>query len=207
MSSFAKPSTRLRFPCLLLLATFAFTAVRCTSPAQTGDDGEPYRTIRVEPRRDTELARKLNQEGLVHLQRAELQDAHESFTQALAADVEFGPAHNNLGKVYFRQSDWYKAAWEFEYARKLMPKHAQPCNNLGLVLEQAGELDRAVDQYRQAVTFDNSVEFQGNLARALIRRGERTKEVRLLLSDIIERDTRPDWVLWARQQQASFPKE
>jgi hypothetical protein len=31
-----------------------------------------------------------------------------------------GPAHNNLGIVYYRQKKYYLAAWEFQYAAKLM---------------------------------------------------------------------------------------
>ena len=189
---------------LLSLVFVALIATGCTTTAGTGDDAEPYRTIRVEPGRNTDEARRQNQIGLDHLERGDLIKASDAFGKALAADVEYGPAHNNLGKVYFKQADWYKAAWEFEYARKLMPKHAEPCNNLALVLEQAGELDRAVILYREATVLDGSIEYRGNLTRALIRRGERTDEVRNLLQQIIQEDSRTDWVMWARQQHATM---
>lgn len=194
--------------CLLLslpLAAAALAAIGCQS-ADSAAAG-PYRTIRVEPRRDTEAARSANQRGLDHLAKGDLDRAAEEFGAALTADVEFGPAHNNLGKVYFKRKDWYKAAWEFEYAAKLMPRRAEPRGNLGLVFEEAGELDKAVDQYRQAISLDSGhIEHKANLVRALIRRGDRTDEVRQLLQQVIEQDTRPQWQLWAQQQQALIGK-
>jgi hypothetical protein len=32
-----------------------------------------------------------------------------------------GPAHNNLGIVYYRQKKYYLAAWEFQHAARLYP--------------------------------------------------------------------------------------
>ena len=162
----------------------------------------PYRTVAAEPGRDTEAARRANQVGLAHLAKGEVDQAAEAFRQALTADVEFGPAHNNLGKVYYRQTDWYRAAWEFEYASKLLPRHAEPRNNLALVLERAGQLDRAVECYREAAGLDpDNIQYRANLVRALIRRGDRTDEVRTLLGQLLETDARPEWRAWARQQQ------
>jgi hypothetical protein len=34
-----------------------------------------------------------------------------------------GPAHNNLGIVYYRRKKYYLAAWEFQYAARLMAYH------------------------------------------------------------------------------------
>lgn len=167
------------------------------------DDKAAYRTITAEPLRDTETAKKANALGLKYLAEDRLDLAEKEFTRALAADVDFGPAHNNLGKVYFKNHDMYKAAWEFEYACKLLPKQASPRNNLGIVLEESGELDRAVEYYRQAVALEpDNVEYAGNLARALIRRGDHTDEVRGLLKKVLAKDTRPEWLTWAKRQEA-----
>src|SRR6056297_1233887 len=138
---------------ILFLAIPALFVPGCN--AGDGEESVGYKTVVAEPMRDTEAARRANQAGLEHLDSGQLDQAEEDFRRALTADVEFAPAHNNLGKVYFQQERWYKAAWEFEYARKLLPRYAEPYNNLGLVLERAGELDQAVENYRKAVSLDS----------------------------------------------------
>jgi Tfp pilus assembly protein PilF len=186
----------------LCLAAATLAGAGCQSAGSDPAAGA-YRTIRVEPRRDTDAARRANQRGLDFLAKGDLDRAAEQFGAALTADVEFGPAHNNLGRIYFAKKDWYKAAWEFEYAAKLMPRRAEPRGNLGLVLEEAGELDKAVDQYRQAISLDpGNIEYKANLVRTLIRRGEQTDEVRQLLQQVIDQDARPQWQTWAKQQQS-----
>jgi len=159
------------------------------------------RMISTEPLRDTETAQRKNSIGLEHLAKGETDKAITAFEMAIMADVEFGPAHNNLGKAYFKQKILYKAAWSFERARKLIPKNPEPLNNLGLVSERAGELDEAVEYYRQAVKLDpENTSCRANLARAMIVRGDHGNEVRSLLTQIIKEDNRPEWLLWARKQ-------
>jgi len=190
-------------PTYVLLVLPLLFAVGCESGSSTTE--ARYRTVSAEPRRNTELAKQLNQQGLEHLRAERLDQAADHFQRALTADVEFGPAHNNLGRVYYERQRWYEAAVEFDAAAKAMPKRAEPRNNLGLVLEEAGEIDRAVKHYREAVGVEpNNIEYRANLARALLRRGDRTEEVRTLLQQIVDEDERPDWIVWARQQLAGF---
>lgn len=172
---------------------------------RTRQGSADYRTVPSDPHRDTASARRLDVQGREQMAKGEIKRAAELFKQALTADVEYGPAHNNLGKVYFRQKDWYQAAWEFEYAGKLMPRRAEPRNNLGLVLERSGDLDKAIDRYHEAVELDpDNVEYRGNLARALIQRGDRNEEVLKLLETIAQRDTRPEWQTWAKRHLATM---
>jgi Flp pilus assembly protein TadD len=117
----------------------------------------------------------------------------------------YGPAHNNLGKAYFHQDKLYLAAWEFQYAMKLMPNTPEPRNNLGLVFESAGKLDDAVASYDEAMRLEpDNVQFIGNLARARVRRGDRDDDLRELLDKLVMRETRPDWADWARGQLATM---
>lgn len=182
--------------CALMLISLGCAGQETVTPPKVS-----YRTVTTGPLRNTEAAREANQRGLEHLHAGEIAEAGTAFRQAVERDIEFGPAHNNLGKVYYLQKDWYKAAWEFEYARKQMPRRAEPRNNLGLVLERAGELDNAVNYYREAVSLaPDDIHYRANLARALIRRGDRTPEVFALLRQILDQDTRPAWLIWAKQQ-------
>ena len=194
----------LRCALCLALAGALLAGGGCAGPG--GDDGQPdYRTVQAELGRDTEAAKKAHARGLDHLDRGELEPAAEAFRQALGHDSEFGPAHNNLGKVYFQQDRLYRAAKEFDYARRLMPKHPAPHNNLGLLHERSEEFDRAIEHYRRAVELGpKRVEFKVNLARALIRRGDRTQEVRKLLEQILDEGENADWLMWAKRQLATM---
>lgn len=182
---------------LILLAPFLWAAC---APSSAPPPRDGYRTITIDPKRDSEAAARFNSQGVEFLAKDQLGPAADAFTKALDVDVEFGPAHNNLGKVYYKQKDWYKAAWEFEYASKLLPRHAEPRNNLGLVLEESGQLDKAVEQYRQAIALSSDIQYRANLARCLLRRDGRTDEVRTLLQQVLEQDSRPDWRNWARRE-------
>jgi hypothetical protein len=105
--------------------------------------------------------------------------------------------------LYFAKDKLYLAAWEFEYARKLMPDNARAYNNLGLVYEQADRLEQAIEYFESAHRMDaRNPEFIGNLARAYLTQDDRAPEARALLSDLILFDTRPEWVAWAREQVA-----
>ena len=164
--------------------------------------GGSYRIVSTEVLRNTEAAKRANREGLEHLAEGRLTEAAEAFEQARKADVEYGPAYNNLGKVYFKQRKWHEAAREFDNAKRLLPYHPGPPNNLGLVFQQAGWFDEAVKQHRQAVNLaPGDVEYAGNLAMALIRRGDETDEVRDLLGQLTKQTTNREWLLWARKQQ------
>jgi Flp pilus assembly protein TadD len=169
------------------------------APASSSD--AHYETVATDPRRDTDLARKLTAQGVELADQAKWPEAEARFKRALDADVTFGPAHNNLGTVYLHENNLYLAAWEFQYASKLMPYQPEPRSNLGLALEAAGKLDDAVDSYDEALKIepDNPL-FLGNSARARLRRGDKDSKVREILAKLAYVDTRPDWVRWAREK-------
>lgn len=164
-----------------------------------------YTTIPANPTQDTDLARARYAEALQLLDKEAIVEAEGKLQEALAADLMFGPAHNALGKIYYQQKKLYLAAWEFEYAIKLMPHHAEPRNNLGLTLEAAGDFDQAVEKYATALQLaPENPQVIGNLARVHIRRGDRTDETRLLLDKLLLRDSRPEWAEWARETLATW---
>ena len=149
--------------------------------------------------RDTARARAENERALALIDQEKYDKAEELLKRAVAADVMFGPARNNLGLVYYHTNRLYLAAWEFENASRLMPHHPEPRNNLGLVLERAGRLEGAAESYAKARQIEpDNPEFIGNLARAKVRQGDRGTETRELLEELVLKDPRPEWTHWAR---------
>jgi len=149
--------------------------------------------------RDTSKARELNERALALVDQDKYEQAEPLLKRAVAADVMFGPARNNLGLVYYHTNRLYLAAWEFENASRLMPHHPEPRNNLGLVLERAGRLEGATESFAKARQIEpDNPEFIGNLARAKMRRGDRDAETRELLEELVLKDPRPEWTHWAR---------
>ncbi len=193
------------------LATFSRDALRglacvsalffvagCGSGAQR-PASDRYETVAPAPNRNADLARQENARAVALMDKGDHAGAESALKAALAADLMCGPAHNNLGKVFFRQGKLYLAAWEFQYAMKLMPNQPEPPNNLGLVFEAAGKLDEAAESYGKAVALEpENIHAMGNLARARVRRGDRDPEVRALLGRLVLRETRPDWLAWER---------
>lgn len=185
---------------ILGLAATGLLLVGCeTAPGQT----TRYQTPGTNETADTEAARHYNDLAVYAVEAGDLDTAEELLKDALTADVGYGPAHNNLGKVYLEQGRLYLAAWEFEYASKLMPYRPEPRNNLGLVLESVRKLDDAITQYQAAHRLEpNHPELIGNLVRAKLRRGDPPPEVRELLRELLLKDQRPEWRDWAEERLA-----
>ena len=185
-----------------LALALLLSLVACSANTRhRASDQDGYRTIPAQLGRDTEQARALTAKATAALNEGLAEDAEQLLRDALTEDVMYGPAHNNLGQLYYQQQRYYEAAWEFQYAIRLMPHQPIPRNNLGLVFEATGQLDEAVEQYGLAVAEEpDNPELLGNLARAHIRRGDRSPEVRDLLQQIVMKDTRPEWRAWAEAQ-------
>tara|TARA_R110002111_G_scaffold14005_4_gene38700 strand:+ start:133 stop:753 length:621 start_codon:yes stop_codon:yes gene_type:complete len=189
---------RLRF--LPVVGLCMLSALGCES-TPNNKAVERYQTVAPGVSGNTEKARELNTRAMALILDGQYDEAEELLKDALTADVTFGPAHNNLGRVYYAKNQFYTAAWEFEYAAKLLPHHAEPRNNLGLVFEAVGDYDEAVGHYEEALLIEpNNSELIGNLARTRLNRGDRDPEVRRLLKELMLRDTRPRWTEWAQDK-------
>ena len=161
-----------------------------------------YQTIAASDRHDTATAKQKHAAALVFIEEGvHLDKAEQLLNDALVADVTYGPAHNSLGTLYFMQKKSYLAAWEFEYAAKLMPDLAQPYNNLGLVYEHAGKYDDAISYYSMAISRDeHNPELIGNLVRSRMLDGDRSADLKQLVSDLALNHSHPRWSNWARDQ-------
>lgn len=144
-----------------------------------------------------------NATALEHIGRGEYSLAERELAVALSADPSCGPAHNNLGTVYLQRRDYYRAAWQFQYAAKLLPAAPQPCCNLGMVFEAVGNLSKAAEWYEKANAMDpDDIRVVGSLTRVYVRQGRRDERTRQLLQEVVMRTQSPIWREWAREQLA-----
>lgn len=196
-------ATRLRrVLCIALWVTWFVTWLGCASrPLQQ------YRTRDVEGTGDTATARKLNDRAVDVMQIGpdgcwlNLDKAEGLLCKSLSADSTYGPAHNNLGKIYYLQQKYYLAAWEFEYAMNLMPMRTEPMYNLATVFEEVGKLDQAIELYGLAHAAEpKNACIIGNFVRAQLKAGTPMESLQPLLEELVFLDTRPDWAHWARHQ-------
>jgi Tfp pilus assembly protein PilF len=187
---------------LLVVILLGFEAVGCNILEKR--EKRIYQTIAENPLRETRKAERLTVQAVKEIERGNLYKAEQTLEKALIADVTFGPAHNNLGQVYFQQGKLYLAAMEFDYARRLMPQRPEPYNNLGLVYERAGRTEEAIENFSLARALEpNNSEFVGNVVRVRMRRGDREADVQQMLRDLLLLETRPEWLEWVNEQLAS----
>ena len=185
---------------VMALGLAAAMVAGCRGP---GARPVPYKTLAEDLHRDPETARRQNTEAVGEIEAGDLDATQKTLTEALTADPFFGPAHNNLGAVYLQQKKFYLAAWEFQYAVKLMPYSAEPKTNLGLVYETVGRTDEAEKWYDAALTLEpDNPEIIGDLARTLVRARRTDEKTYRLLQDLVLKETRPDWAQWARDRLA-----
>jgi hypothetical protein len=149
---------------------------------------------------DPQMAHGLTLEALGVLE-SDPAKAEELLQSALKADPFDGPAHNNLGVLFLRQSKLYEAASEFEQARKLMPGNPDPRLNLGLTFEKAGLYERAFDAYDAALEASPThIRTIQAIASLTLRSGRTNVRLTGMLEDIALRGETSIWRNWAKEQ-------
>jgi Flp pilus assembly protein TadD len=153
----------------------------------------------AESARNPVEADRLSRQAADAIDRGELDRAEELLRRALAHDLYWGPAHNNLGVVFLERGQLYEAANEFEWARKLMPSEPDPRVNLGICLERAGRIEDAMASYDAAleVSPEHLPAIQG-AALLAVRSGREEPRLAGWLDAIAMRSDAP-WRGWARR--------
>lgn len=158
-----------------------------------------YETIGSVPVAQAEQAKKLNADALKAARKGNWEKAEQLLKEALESEVNYAPAHNNLGQIYLRRHQLYLAAWEFEFAINLMPDRVEPYINLGLVYETAGQLDKAAEAYESALQrASDSREAISCCARVAVKQDNDPGRTAWLLQQVVMHDDRQEWVRWAQ---------
>ncbi len=115
-------------------------------------------------------AEELFQRAVELQQAGQVQQAVETYHQAIDADDTLMECHYNLGLLYYRQKQWSKAAEGFRAALASAPDAAHAAYNLALAYDQAGLPQAAMAAYRQAMALNpNYMEAAYNLGLLLFQ--------------------------------------
>ncbi len=179
----------------------ALLALSLLSGCQASGGHRQYSTLPQSQHRDPVRAQQLNDEGLKAVEAGELNAAEEKFREALVKDLYSASAHNNLGLVLLQSDRHYEAAWEFDYAAKLVPESPEPRQNLALLYEHLGRIDLAIAEYETALEIDpNNLATMRYLARAYVKAGKNHEKVKTLFARLLEVPHDEQWDVWIRGQ-------
>lgn len=183
-----------------VLALTMLLVTGCGSPSRSS----PY-TAASESARDPAKAQRLTMEA-ADLLDEDPDKAEQLLREALAADLMHGPAHHNLGVAHLQRGDWYEAASEFEWARKLMPGHSDPRMNLALTFEKAGRISEALTTYQTALdVYPGHIPTIQAMTRLQVRSGQCDNQTRERLKVIALEGETHHWRAWAQERLALDP--
>jgi Flp pilus assembly protein TadD len=113
-----------------------------------------------------------NNLGNAFSKEGKIEEAVDSYHQALRLEPGYGVAHYNLGNLFAQQNKFKEAEYHLAKAIEINLLHAEAYNSMGNILARQGQLEGAVQQYRMALKLGflrDAVYF--NLAITLIKLG------------------------------------
>ena len=184
-----------------ILGGLLFGLVVLITSCASSHGTSPYESATTE-KRDTSAAEQLNREA-AELLTSDPTEAESLLRKALASDLFFGPAHNNLGVLHLGRGELYEAASEFEWARKLLPGNPDPRINLAITLERAGRNGDALAAYKAALEVQpGSVIAMQGAAVIAVREGKNEAALAGWLKEIAMSGENERWREWAQKNVA-----
>ena len=112
-------------------------------------------------------------QGLALHAKKRLEQAHQSFSRALALNPENASVLNNLGNLFTELGRIDEAILSFERAIRISPGFADAWSNLGIAHSRINQFDRAIQCYDEAIRSQpNYSDAYANKALALLALGE-----------------------------------
>ena len=102
-------------------------------------------------RSGNESVDKMLKTGKRHLENENLAEAIEQFTAVIEAEPNFAEGYNQRAIAYFLLEEWDKALEDCQQTIKLNPHHFGALAGMGHVYLKLGQIDDAVDAYKQAL--------------------------------------------------------
>ncbi len=104
------------------------------------------RARRIQP----DDVRLLNLLGTVYFKLNRLDEAEQIYEVLVRKNPNVAILHSNLGMIRLKKRDWDGAEVAFLRVLQLDPEHKKAYGYLGLIAEQRGELEQALDYYQKA---------------------------------------------------------
>ena len=110
----------------------------------------------------------LNLYGIVQLHLNQLNEAANSFENAIKLDPNFIQAYNNLGNLYVKSGEFLKAIEMYNKVLVLKPDYPEGYNNLASAQNDLGRLEDSIKNYVNAINFDpNFISAKNNIIQVL----------------------------------------
>ena len=119
-----------------------------------------------------EEAVNLNEAGMAHMTKGELDDAEIAFRKAIEKDPTYPQPYNNLGQMAERSQDFANADKLYRDAINVAPTYSAAAVNLGDLFFRNGAKDSAEVYFRRALKGDDPAPAANQLAAMLYDRGE-----------------------------------
>lgn len=101
--------------------------------------------------------------GLVYHRNSNYKEAIVYFKKALELEPENSENHNNISLCYSCMQQPEIAFEHMNRAIELRPDHASYYSNLGLQYRQSGEIDKAIELFKKAISINNRANFWANM--------------------------------------------
>jgi arylsulfatase A-like enzyme/Flp pilus assembly protein TadD len=157
-----------------------------------GNVDEAIRSERRAIALDPSLPEPHNHLGALLSRAGRAVEALEEFTRATSLDPNNAAAWTNRANALRELGRRGEAIQDYQTAARLAPRDPGPRNGLGVLAVQAGDFDRAVGLFQEALALDRSYhEARLNLAVAEARRG-RPDAARAALQELLRSGADPD---------------